>query len=94
MEIPYGYECQIRLRSGLSLKKQLLMMNTHGTIDAGYRGEIFIILKNLSEETVILAHGMRIAQLVVRHVPKIHFEEGIILSKSERGVGGLGPTGV
>lgn len=94
MEIPSGFECQIRPRSGLSLKKQLLIMNTPGTIDAGYRGEIFVILKNLSDEVVILVKGMLIAQLAIRPIPNIHFLEVGTLNESQRGTDGLGSTGV
>jgi dUTP pyrophosphatase len=94
LEIPVGYECQVRPRSGLALKKGLTVLNTPGTIDADYRGEVGVILINLSNETVILENGERIAQLVFAKVEQAAWIETEILSETERGAGGFGSTGV
>jgi len=94
LEIPVGYECQVRPRSGLALKKGLTVLNTPGTIDADYRGEVGVILINLSNETVILENGERIAQLVFAQVEQAEWVKTEILSETERGVGGFGSTGI
>lgn len=94
MELPKGYECQVRPRSGLALKKGLTVLNTPGTIDADYRGEIGVILINLSEHAVEIADGERIAQLVFAPVTQATFEEVSMLSETHRGHGGFGSTGV
>ena len=91
--IPKGYEIQIRPRSGLAAKKGITVLNTPGTIDADYRGEIKIILINLSSEKFLVESGLRIAQMVVSPVEQAKLEEVKKLSKTDRGVGGFGSTG-
>jgi dUTP pyrophosphatase len=93
LEIPSGYECQVRPRSGLALKKGLTVLNSPGTIDADYRGELGVILINLSNETVILENGERVAQLVFAQVEQAEWVQTEILSETERGDGGFGSTG-
>lgn len=94
MEIPEGYECQVRSRSGLALKKGISVLNAPGTVDADYRGEVGVILINLSNETFIIEDGERIAQLVFAKVKQAKWIEAEILSETERGEGGFGSTGV
>ncbi len=94
IELPEGYEGQIRPRSGLALKFGLGVLNSPGTIDADYRGEIKVILFNSSSETIIIQPTMRIAQLVICPVIKVSFEESDVLSDSERSEGGFGHTGI
>ncbi len=94
LEIPHGFECQVRPRSGLAHKKGITVLNTPGTIDADYRGEVGVILINLSSEEVIIENGERIAQLVFAQVEQAHWIETEELSKTERGTGGFGSTGV
>ena len=91
--IPRGYEVQIRPRSGLAAKKNITVLNTPGTIDADYRGEIKVILINLGKEKFIIENGERIAQMVVCPVVRANFEEVKKLSNTERGSGGFGSTG-
>lgn len=94
IELPVGYEAQVRPRSGLALKKGLSVLNTPGTIDADYRGEIGVILINLSNEEVIIENGERICQMVIakhEHAELIHVD---VLNETERGAGGFGSTGV
>jgi dUTP pyrophosphatase len=93
MELPEGYEAQIRPRSGLALKKGISIVNTPGTIDADYRGEIGIILINLSKEDFLVNHGERICQMVINKVEMITWSEVESLETSERGAGGFGHTG-
>lgn len=93
LAIPDGYEGQIRPRSGLALRHGIAVLNSPGTIDADYRGEIQIILANLGSETVVLERGQRIAQLVVAPVARIAFDEVAALPASRRGSGGFGSTG-
>ncbi len=93
IELPSGYEAQIRPRSGLALKKGITLLNTPGTIDADYRGEIGIILVNLSNEDFVITDGERIAQMVVAKHEKVEWEVLEILSETERGAGGFGHTG-
>ena len=93
IELPEGYEAQIRPRSGLALKKGISVLNTPGTIDADYRGEIGIILVNLSDETFIVEHGERICQMVINKVETIQWNKVDSLEESERGAGGFGHTG-
>jgi dUTP pyrophosphatase len=93
MELPAGYEAQIRPRSGLALKKGISIVNTPGTIDADYRGEIGIILINLSKEDFIVNHGERICQMVINRVEMIVWSEVDTLEDSQRGDGGFGHTG-
>ena len=94
IELPAGYEAQIRPRSGLAIKKGLSLLNTPGTIDSDYRGEIKIILINLSNETAQVHHGERIAQMIINEYEKATFIEVDELSDTERGDGGFGHTGL
>lgn len=94
IELPQGYEAQIRPRSGLALKKGISVLNTPGTIDADYRGEIGIILVNLSEEEFVIENGERICQMVINRVEKASWVEVDSLKESERGAGGFGHTGI
>ena len=93
IELPEGFEAQVRPRSGLALKQGLTVLNTPGTIDSDYRGEIGVILVNLSNEKVEISKGDRIAQLVVAEVSRIAWNEKELLNSSERGAGGYGSTG-
>lgn len=93
MELPEGYEAQIRPRSGLALKKGISIVNTPGTIDADYRGEIGIIVINLSDTDFVMNDGERICQMVINKVEKISWAEVSSLEESERGAGGFGHTG-
>lgn len=93
IELPEGYEAQIRPRSGLALKKGISVLNTPGTIDADYRGEIGIILVNLSKESFVVEHGERICQMVINKVETIAWTPVDSLEESERGDGGFGHTG-
>lgn len=93
IEIPKGFEAQIRPRSGLALKHGITCLNSPGTIDADYRGEIGVILANLSEEDFLIQNGDRIAQMVIAKHESIHWELVDELSESERGKGGFGSTG-
>lgn len=93
IELPAGYEAQIRPRSGLALKKGLTVLNTPGTIDADYRGEIGVILVNLSQEPVTIEHGERICQMVIARHEQAQLEEVAALTDTERGTGGFGHTG-
>lgn len=92
-EIPKGYEIQVRPRSGLALKKGLTVLNAPGTIDSDYRGEIGVILVNLSSEPTIITPGERVAQIVLAKHETAELVEVEEISKSERGVGGFGSTG-
>jgi len=94
MEIPMGFECQVRPRSGLALKKGISVLNSPGTIDADYRGEVGVILINLSDETFVIENGERIAQLVFAKVEQAEWEQAEILTETDRGAGGFGSTGV
>ena len=93
MEIPPGFEIQVRPRSGLSYKTGLMVLNTPGTIDSDYRGEVKIILGNLGQHDEIIKHGDRIAQLVLAACLQATFTEQNTLHDTERGVGGFGHTG-
>jgi dUTP pyrophosphatase len=93
-EIPIGYELQVRPRSGLAFKKGVTVLNAPGTIDAGYRGEIKVILINHGPESFTIQSGDKIAQLVVASVVTGTFSEVQALGDSQRGVGGFGSTGV
>lgn len=93
MALPEGYEAQIRPRSGLAYKKGLTVLNSPGTIDADYRGEIGVILINLSEESFIIKDGERIAQMVIATYTRAELINVEVLSSTERGVGGFGSTG-
>jgi dUTP pyrophosphatase len=94
LEIPQGYEAQVRPRSGLALKKGITVLNSPGTIDADYRGEVGVILINLSKDPFVIEDGERIAQLVFAKVEQASWVEAEILSETERGAGGFGSTGV
>ncbi|KKO20461.1 MAG: dUTP diphosphatase [Candidatus Brocadia sp.] len=93
IEVPRGYEAQVRPRSGLALKHGLTLVNTPGTIDSDYRGEIGIILCNLGKERFTVERGMRIAQLVIQPVTRAELVEVERLEESPRGTGGFGHTG-
>lgn len=93
-EIPQGYEIQIRPRSGLAAKNGVTVLNTPGTIDSDYRGEICIILINLCENDFTVNNGDRIAQMVIAPVIQAEFQTAESLSQTERGKGGFGSTGV
>jgi len=94
MELPVGTEAEIRPRSGLAFKNGITVLNTPGTIDADYRGEIKVLLVNLSNDVFIIEPGERIAQMVVAMHEQVEWEEQNELSESERGAGGFGSTGV
>jgi len=94
IELPEETEAQIRPRSGLALKYQVTVLNTPGTIDEGYRGEIGVILINHSKETFKVEEGMKIAQMVIKPVLRVYVEEVDVLSETKRGVGGYGSTGI
>ena len=93
IELPPGYEAQIRPRSGLAAREGVTLLNTPGTIDADYRGEIKAILVNLSQTPVTISPGMRIAQMVIAPVSRASFEQVDQLGESVRGEGGFGSTG-
>lgn len=94
IELPPGYEAQIRPRSGLALKQGLTCLNSPGTIDADYRGEVGVLLINLSKDRVVLKRGDRIAQLVVAPAVQATLVEVEVLTETTRGQGGFGSTGV
>jgi len=94
IEIPEGYEAQIRPRSGLALKKGLTVLNSPGTIDSDYRGEIGVILINLSEVVVSIEDGERICQMVFSKYEQVEFNEVTIINSTQRGAGGFGHTGI
>ena len=91
---PHGYECQIRPRSGLALKHGITVANAPGTIDADYRGEIGVILINLSSEPFVINDGERICQMVIAPYSRVEWEPAESLDATERGEGGFGHTGV
>lgn len=93
IELPIGYEAQIRPRSGMALKQGVTCLNTPGTIDADYRGEIKVILINLSNEAVVISNGERIAQMVIQQVVKANLILVETISDTLRGAGGFGHTG-
>ncbi|MBP5559633.1 MAG: dUTP diphosphatase [Bacteroidales bacterium] len=93
LEIPAGYEVQVRPRSGLAAKKGITVLNAPGTIDADYRGEVCVILVNLSNEPFTIERGERIAQLILAKHEVIEWEEAESLAESDRGSGGFGSTG-
>ena len=94
LEIPIGYEAQVRPRSGLALKKGITVLNSPGTVDADYRGEVGVILINLSNEDFVIEYGERIAQLVFFFVSQAEWLSVEVLSDTARGEGGFGSTGV
>lgn len=93
IELPIGYEAQVRPRSGLAAKKGITVLNAPGTVDADYRGEIGVILANISNEDFIIEDGERIAQLVIAKHERAEWKEVEILSDTSRGAGGFGSTG-
>ena len=94
IEIPDGYEGQVRPRSGLAAKEGVTVLNTPGTIDSGYRGEVKTIMINLGDKPFKITKGMRISQIAIRPVPEVQFIEVDELSDTERGEGGFGSTGI
>ncbi len=94
IELPIGYEAQVRPRSGLAAKKGITVLNSPGTVDADYRGEIGVILVNLSNETFVVENGERIAQLIIAKHERAEWDEVIELSETSRGEGGFGSTGL
>lgn len=93
IELQKGYEAQVRPRSGLAIKKGITVLNSPGTIDADYRGEIMVVLINLSQEDFVIRHGERIAQMVVASHEKVEWTAVEELQETERGDGGFGHTG-
>ena len=93
IELPVGFEAQIRPRSGLALKKGITVLNSPGTIDADYRGEVGIILINLSNEEFVIQHGERICQMVIARHENIGWQSVEVLEETDRGAGGFGHTG-
>jgi len=93
IELPAGFEAQIRPRSGLAVKKGLTVLNTPGTIDADYRGEIKVILINLSQENVVVENGERIAQMIITRHEQAHLIQVEEINETQRGAGGFGHTG-
>jgi dUTP pyrophosphatase len=94
IELPIGYEAQVRPRSGLAAKKGITVLNSPGTVDADYRGEIGVILVNLSNEDFVIENGERIAQLIIAKHERAEWLEVNELSETSRGEGGFGSTGV
>ena len=93
MELPVGYEAQIRPRSGLALKNDIMLTNSPGTIDAGYRGEVGVIMFNAGQQDFTISRGDRIAQMVIMKLPEVSLIPAAELSDSGRGAGGFGSTG-
>ena len=94
MALPKGYEAQVRPRSGLAIKKGITVLNSPGTIDADYRGEICVILINLSDQHFLINDGERIAQMVIARHEQAEWEQVDVLDETERGAGGFGHSGV
>lgn len=94
VEIPNGFEIQIRPKSGLALKYGITILNTPGTIDSGYRGEIGVIIINHGKKTFLVTEGMKIAQMVLCKYERIQFVESDLLTETERNAGGFGSTGI
>ena len=92
--LPEGYEAQVRPRSGLAIKKGITVLNSPGTVDADYRGEICVILVNLSSEPFVITDGERIAQMVIARHEQVEWCECEVLDETDRGAGGFGHTGV
>lgn len=93
MSLPKGYEAQVRPRSGLAIKKGIGVLNSPGTIDADYRGEVCVILVNLSADDFVVEDGERIAQMVIARHEQAEWQEVDVLDETERGAGGFGHTG-
>ena len=94
IELPIGFEAQVRPRSGLAYKKGITVLNSPGTVDADYRGEIGVILVNLSNEDFVIENGERIAQLIIAKHERAEWQETIELTETSRGEGGFGSTGI
>ena len=94
MALPAGYEAQVRPRSGLAIKKGITVLNSPGTIDADYRGEVGVILINLSQEDWTVTDGERIAQMVIARHEQVEWNQVEILDETERGAGGFGHSGI
>ena len=94
LELPVGYEAQIRPRSGLALKHNIMLTNSPGTVDAGYRGEVGVIVYNGGSAPFPVRRGDRIVQMVIAKLAEVELEETETLSESERGTGGFGSTGI
>jgi dUTP pyrophosphatase len=94
LEIPHGYEAQVRPRSGLAIKQGLTCLNSPGTIDADYRGELKVILINLSADHQVITHGDRIAQMVFQKIEIVQFELTDQINETARNTGGFGHTGI
>src|SRR6187549_2169678 len=94
IELPIGHEAQVRPRSGLAAKKGITVLNSPGTVDADYRGEVKVILVNLSDQPFVIEDGERIAQMVIAKHERISWNEVAALAETERGAGGFGSTGV
>ena len=92
--LPIGFEAQVRPRSGLAAKKGVTVLNSPGTVDADYRGEIGVILVNLSNDDFVINDGERIAQLIIAKHERVNWQEVTVLNETERGAGGFGSTGV
>lgn len=92
--LPPSYEAQVRPRSGLAIKKGITVLNAPGTIDADYRGEVCVVLVNLSSELFVIEDGERIAQMIVARHEQVEWDEVEVLTDTERGAGGFGHTGV
>ncbi|MCL6266716.1 dUTP diphosphatase [Flagellimonas myxillae] len=93
LELPIGYEAQVRPRSGLAAKKGITVLNAPGTVDADYRGEVGVILVNLSKDDFVIENGERIAQMVIAKHERVDWKQVETLSTTERGAGGFGSTG-
>jgi dUTP pyrophosphatase len=91
--LPEGYEAQVRPRSGLAIKHQVTVLNSPGTIDADYRGEVKVILTNFGKNDFVIKRGERVAQMVIAKYSRVEWEEAEALSKTQRGAGGFGHTG-
>lgn len=94
IELPIGFEAQIRPRSGLAIKNGITVLNTPGTIDADYRGEIGVVLINLSRDVFLIKDGERVAQMIIAKHERVFWEEVNDLKKTKRGLGGFGSTGL
>ena len=94
ISLPEGYEAQVRPRSGLAIKKGITVLNAPGTIDADYRGEIRVILINLSDEEFVIQDGDRIAQMIIARHERAEWNEVDVLDETQRGAGGFGSTGI
>lgn len=94
MQLPHGFECQIRPRSGLAINRGITVLNTPGTVDSDYRGEIKVILANLGSEPFVIADGERIAQMVIARYERVDWREVERLDETKRGDGAFGHTGL